>query len=148
MSNYIPVVKIQMVRESRLVAPSSQIRCPQDAADILYKYLGNEDREHFVVLLLDTKHKVIGINTVSIGSLDSAIVHPREVFKPAILANVSGIIVAHQHPSGDPTPSPEDISVTKRLVEAGRILGIDVLDHIVVGDGTYKSIKDSSGHVW
>lgn len=92
------------------------------------------DRENFVVLLLDTKNKVIGINTVSIGTLNSSLVHPREVFKPAILASAAALILAHNHPSGDPKPSREDIEVTKRLIEAGGLLGIQVLDHIIVGD--------------
>ena len=103
------------------------------------------DREHFVVLLLDIKNKVIGINTVSIGNLDSSIAHPREVFKPAILSNAGSILLAHNHPSGDPTPSREDIEITHRLVNAGNILGINVLDHIIIGDG-YRSLKEA-GHM-
>jgi DNA repair protein RadC len=86
--------------------------------------------------MLDTKNRLIGINTVSVGILDSRIVHPREVFKPAILSNAAGIIVGHNHPSGDPSPSVEDTRITKRLHEVGEILGIDLLDHVIVRDGT------------
>ena len=96
-----------------------------------------------MVLMLDTKNRVIGINTVSVGILDSALVHPREVFKPAILCNASSIILAHNHPSGDPSPSFEDQRVTKRIKEAGDLLGIEVLDHVVVGEqGRFCSLKE------
>ncbi len=97
-----------------------------------------------MVLLLDRKNRVIGINTVSVGSLSSAVVHPREVFKPAILSNAAALIFGHNHPSGDPAPSPEDRVLTKRLVEGGKLLGIQVLDHIIVGDGRYYSFADDS----
>ena len=142
MTSYIGVFKVQLVREGSFPYADRQIRSADDAADILAGYLVGVDREHFVVLTLDTKHKVTGIHTVSVGSLDATIVHPREVYKPAVLAGASGIIVGHNHPSGDPTPSSEDIAVTKRLKEAGTLLGIDFLDHIIVGDnGRYTSLK-------
>jgi DNA repair protein RadC len=97
------------------------------------------DREMFVVLLLDGKNQVLGFNVVSIGSLTAALVHPREVFKPAILANAAVVILIHGHPSGDPEPSPEDRALTERLEHAGELLGIRVLDHIILGDGAYRS---------
>src|SRR5205085_7409354 len=106
------------------------------------EYLADTDREHFVILMLDQKNQVIGINTVSIGSLTASIVHPRECFKPAILSNAASIICGHNHPSGDPQPSREDRALTTRLVEAGRLLGIQVLDHIIVGRDTYMSFAD------
>ena len=139
----INVVKIQVVKEKNLKYEGSrQVRSAEDAAKILWEYIGDTDREHFVVMALSTKNYVNAINTVSIGSLNATIVHPREVFKAAILANASGIIIGHFHPSGDPTPSQEDYEVTKRIVEAGKILGIDVLDHIIVGDiGRFESMK-------
>ena len=137
-----PVYRVQLVRETGIERPQIDGSC--DAAQILCRYLENEDREHFVALMLDVKNKVIGIHTVSIGNLNSAIVSPREVFKAAILANASSIIVAHNHPSGDVTPSPEDIQVTKMLVNAGKLLDIEVLDHVIVGeDGAYHSLKRS-----
>ena len=135
-----PVFRVQLVRESGIDRP--QLDHPWDAAQILCRYLENEDREHFVTLMLDVKNRVIGIHTVSIGNLNSAIVSPREVFKAAILANAASIIVGHNHPSGDVTPSPEDIEITEVLKKAGKLLGIEVLDHIIVGeDGSFASLK-------
>ncbi|WP_258111598.1 RadC family protein [Alicyclobacillus sp. SP_1] len=140
-TNRLPIYGVQLVRERSLMSEVKVIRSADDASDVMTQYLDGADREHFVVILLDTKHRVRGIHTVSIGSLDASIVHPREVLKPAILGNSSGIIVAHNHPSGDPTPSPEDIAVTRRLAEACKIMGINLLDHIIVGDGRYSSLQ-------
>lgn len=145
MSYEVPIYKVSLVKESAIAYPVEQIRSGDNAAGLLQRYLGDTDREHFVVVLLDTKNKVIGVNTVSIGSLDVCIVHPREVFKPAILANASRVLLGHNHPSGDTTPSPEDIAVTKRMMEAGNLLGIDVLDHIIVGNG-HTSLR-TMGHM-
>lgn len=117
------------------------IKTPQDVAALLMEKMRYLDREHFMVLLLDTKHQVLGVETVSIGSLNSTVVHPRELFKTAIKRSAAAVILAHNHPSGDPNPSPEDLAVTGRLVEAGRILGIEVLDHVIIGDGRYYSFK-------
>ncbi len=118
-----------------------QIRCADDAAEYVMDRLRFLKKEHFVILHLDTKHCVMGEETVSIGSLDASIVHPREIFKSAVKKSASAILCVHNHPSGDPTPSPEDVAVTRRLMEAGKLLGIDVLDHIVVGDGRFVSLK-------
>ena len=95
------------------------------------------------MLCLSTKHRVIAYHEVSRGTLDSTLVHPREVFKAALLANAAAIVVSHNHPSGDPSPTMDDLEVTTRLVAAGEILGIVVLDHIVVGDGRYFSFKEA-----
>jgi DNA repair protein RadC len=122
------------------------IRCPQDVADLLMDRLRFQTQEHFVVLILDTKNRVIAEETISIGSLNASIVHPREVFKPALKRSAASIICAHNHPSGDPTPSRKDLEVTRRLLEAGRILGIEVLDHVVIGDHRYISLKEQ-GHM-
>jgi DNA repair protein RadC len=122
-----------------------QIRSADDAAEYVMDRLRYLKKEHFLTLHLDTKHCVIGEEVVSVGSLDSSIVHPREIFKLAVRRSASAILCVHNHPSGDPTPSPEDVLVTRRLCEAGRLLGIDVLDHIVVGDGRYTSLK-AMGH--
>ncbi|WP_084024479.1 RadC family protein [Vulcanibacillus modesticaldus] len=119
-----------------------QIRSPRDVANFILEDMKHLKQEHFIALLLDTKNQIIAKETISIGSLNSSIVHPREVFKPAIKKSVSAIIVVHNHPSGDPTPSKEDIEVTNRLVEAGNILGIDLLDHVIIGDSRYISLKD------
>ena len=100
------------------------------------------DREEFVVLLLDAKNKLLGFHVVSVGSLTSSVVHPREVYKVAILGNAAAIILLHNHPSGDPTPSAEDLHITNRLRQVGDVLGIRVLDHVVIGDGRYVSFVD------
>ena len=142
----IPIYKVSLVRDGSYKSPSKAITSPPDAFSILEGYMQGLDREHFVVLLLDIKNKVIGINTVSIGNLDTSIAHPREVFKPAILSNAGSILLAHNHPSGDPEPSKEDIEITRRLVKAGEILGIDVIDHLILGDGCYRSLKEE-GHM-
>ncbi|MFS0567533.1 JAB domain-containing protein, partial [Brevibacillus invocatus] len=123
--------------------PQRRIRMASDAAGLFRQFLDATDREAFLLLCLSTKNEPVAIHLVSVGSLDSSIVHPREVFKAAILSNCSSVIVAHNHPSGDPTPSREDIEVTKRLQEAGELLGIPVLDHIILGhEGAYVSLKE------
>ena len=116
---------------------------PRDAAASLMAVLANEPCEVFALLCLTTKHRIIAYHEVSRGTLDATIVHPREVFKAAILANAAAIVVCHNHPSGDPSPSSDDIEVTKRLVATGELLGIAVLDHIIVGDGRYYSFTES-----
>ncbi len=115
---------------------------PRDVSNLLMPDLRYQKKEHLKSLLLDTKNRVLAIKTVSIGDLSSSIVHPREVYKDAVLASAASIIVAHNHPSGDPTPSAEDVAVTKRLIQSGEIMGIDLLDHIVLGDGTFVSLKE------
>src|SRR5437773_1629885 len=112
---------------------------PRDSAAALVALLQDEPTEVFAILCLTTKHRVIAYHEVSRGTLDSTLVHPREVFKAALLANAAAIIVCHNHPSGDPTPTADDVEVTRRLVAAGQVVGIEVLDHVVVGDGRYYS---------
>ncbi len=107
-----------------------------------FKFLMKETKENFATLHLDGKNRVVCMDTVSVGSLNQSIVHPREVFKSACLSNAAAIILVHQHPSGDATPSREDIAITKRLKEAGEVMGIAVLDHIIVGDGEYTSFVE------
>ena len=138
----LPVYKVTLVRESSVPLDQPHFRSSQNAATMLQAYLKDANREHCVVLLLNRKNRLIGLNTVSIGSLTASVVHPREVFKPAILGNAAAVILCHNHPSGDPAPSQEDRVLTKRLVEAGKLLGIDILDHIIVGDGRYFSFAD------
>ena len=115
---------------------------PRDVANLLMPDLRYQKKEILKSLLLDTKNRVLAIRTVSIGDLSSSIVHPREVFKDAVVISAAALIVAHNHPSGDPTPSAEDVAVTKRLIGAGEIMGIDLLDHIVIGDGVFVSLKE------
>jgi len=113
-----------------------QVRRSQDVADFMAPLAANLDRETFWCLMLNGKNVVVGLHVVSVGSLTAALVHPREVFKAAMLANAAAIILVHNHPSGDPTPSGEDRSLTKRLCQVGDlVVGIRVLDHIVLGDG-------------
>jgi len=139
-----PMWRVQLIREGgasvRRTRP--QITSPTEAAHILLEYLSRLDREHFVVVVLDTKNRIIGFNTVAIGTINSALVSSRETFKSALLANATSIILAHNHPSGDPTPSPEDVQVTRTLVEAGKLLDVTVLDHLVIGDERFVSLKE------
>ena len=135
----------KVVKESTGVTyGSNSLNSPEIAAQFMEEYYKDyfaEDKEAFSVLLLNVKNKVIGIKTVSVGTLDVSIVHPREVFKAAILNSAKSIMIFHNHPSGDTTPSREDINLTKRLVDAGNLLGIKVLDHIILGDnGKYLSM--------
>ncbi len=138
----IPIYHVELVREASVNAPTQQVQSPAKACDILRSFIGESDREHFVVLLLDTRNRAIGINTVSIGHLNANVVHPREVMKPAILSSAAGIILCHNHPSGDPDPSREDLAITTCLKQAGELLGIAVLDHIVLGEGRFVSLKE------
>ena len=117
------------------------VKTPEDVASLVRGRLKGKKKEHFLALLLDTRNRLIKVAEISIGSLDASIVHPREVFKEAISASAASVIFAHNHPSGDPTASEDDIRLTKRLVKAGEIVGIDVLDHIIIGDKNYLSLK-------
>ena len=122
---------------------SYAIMSPDDVATIGKEFMRihEEPEEYMYMICMNTKNKVIGVFEISHGSVNSSIVTPREVFQKALLANAVSIIVMHNHPSGDPTPSREDIEVTKRLVEAGKVVGVEVLDHIIVGD-RYTSLKE------
>ncbi|MFD0674364.1 DNA repair protein RadC [Cohnella sp. GCM10027633] len=120
-----------------------KISCPEDAANLLMEEMRHLREEHFVCLFLNTKNQVIGRQTLSIGSLNASIVHPRELFRAAIRRSSASILCAHNHPSGDPTPSQEDIVLTKRLAEAGELIGIELLDHLVIGDNRYTSLKET-----
>ncbi len=125
------------------VIVGSGLHSPKDAAAAFMTTLRDEPSEVFAILCLTTKHRVIAYHEVSRGTLDATLVHPREVFKAALLANAAAIIISHNHPSGDPTPSADDVALTSRLVAAGELLGIPVLDHVVIGDGRYYSFKEA-----
>lgn len=118
------------------------IRSGEDVFHLLLPTMRYLDKEYFKAVFLDTKNQVLQIKDVSIGSLNASIVHPRELFKGAIRVSSAAVILVHNHPSGDPSPSPEDIEITKRLWEAGQILGIKILDHIIIGDNKYVSLKE------
>ncbi|TCL70951.1 DNA replication and repair protein RadC [Hydrogenispora ethanolica] len=122
------------------------IRNPQDIFDLLKASFQDLDREHFKVVHLNTKNQVLKIETTAIGILSSSPVHPREVFKEAVKMSSAGVVLAHNHPSGDPTPSKDDLLLTSRLREAGEILGISVIDHVIFGDNRYISLKER-GHL-
>lgn len=140
-------VRIQLIREK-----TANYRIPVESSGAAYflasRLLGDMDREMCIVMCLDARNQINLINTVAIGSLNSAIISPREVFKAAILSNSEAIILAHNHPSGDPAPSEDDISLTRRIVRAGHILEINLLDHIIIGENSYRSMKESDPHLW
>ena len=128
--------------ETFIEEPKRKICSPKDVYAFMFPKMREQKKEKFVTLYLDTKNQILKEETVSIGSLNASIVHPREVFKGALELSSASIIVIHNHPSGDPSPSGEDIMVTEKLCDGGKLLGIDVLDHIIIGDGRYVSLKD------
>ena len=140
---FIPRFDVRLVRDGRVATLEPIIiRRPEDTLPVLEAELGSRSAEVFLALAMNTKNHVVAILPVSSGSLNASIVHPRELFQRAILANCASLILAHNHPSGDPTPSPEDISLTRKLVEAGQLLDIPILDHIVLGYAKYVSFKE------
>jgi len=135
--------ELKVVRERRQgYGTVRRVRDARQVYDAFREEFGRLDREMFVALLLDGKNQVLGFNVVSIGSLTAALVHPREVFKPAILSSAASLILVHNHPSGDPEPSAEDRAITDRLRHAGDLIGIKILDHVVVGDGRFTSFAE------
>ena len=138
----VPRYRVTLVREGRATPPSSPFLTSIAAAAVLRPLFAGLDREQFLVCGLDAKHCIIGVNIVSIGSLTLAIVHPREVFKPLILMNAGAWICAHNHPSGDITPSPEDRVLTSRLRQGADLLGITLLDHLILTDEHCYSFAD------
>ena len=120
---------------------SPLVKTPDDVVSLVQDRLRGKKKEYFLALLLDTRNQLIRAAEISIGSLDSSIVHPREVFKEAVSASAASVIFVHNHPSGDPEASEDDVKLTKRLAEAGEIMGIDVLDHVIIGGKKYLSLK-------
>lgn len=139
----IQIVQVKLVREKSMLYKGRKIRSPHDAYELMQEFLGDVDREHFIVMCLDTKNQPTCIQVVHIGSLNTSIVHPREVMKSALLSNAASILVGHNHPSNVSTPSTEDIEVTKRLKEAGNILGIDLIDHLILCTDNFTSLKET-----
>jgi DNA repair protein RadC len=121
----------------------AQILSSRDAADLLVPQYGSKPVEQFGVVLLDTKHRVLRISLLSVGTLDASIVHPREVFREAANGGAAAIILFHNHPSGDPGPSPDDVALTRRLMRAGEMMGIDVLDHVIIAENRFHSLRDA-----
>lgn len=135
---------VELGRRTLAHAPSAriQLRTPRDAASYLLPQFGSRPVEQFGVVLLDTKHRVLRATVLSVGSLNATGVQPREVFREAALGGAAAVVMFHNHPSGDPTPSPDDVELTRRLTAAGVVMGIDVVDHIVLGDVRYWSFKE------
>ena len=128
--------------QSERPADRPQINCPQDVHTLLSPEMGALAQEQLRVLLLNTRNQVMGQRVVYIGNVNSSVVRPAEVLRAAVIDSAPSIIIAHNHPSGDPTPSPEDVSITRELVQAGKLLGIDLLDHVVIGGDRWVSLKE------
>ena len=139
------VAQIRDVRVSyrgRARTLASPLTRPDQVAAFMRKLVAGDAREHFVVIHLDGRHRPIGYQTASVGTATASLIHPREVFQPAIAVGAVAIIISHNHPSGDPTPSAEDNTITKRLADAGNLLGIQLLDHVVCAGGGYHSARE------
>jgi len=142
---YVVFSRVVLVKEKgAMYDVQKKIESPLAAYEAITEIakVQEEAQEVFGILILNTKNKIVAAHEVSRGALNSSLVHPREVFKPAVLHNAAAIICFHNHPSGDPEPSRDDIEITNRLVEAGKIMGIEILDHIIVGDDRYVSLKE------
>lgn len=137
---------IELGRRVSSLSPEERpiIRCPEDVVQLVREEMRFLDRENFRMLCLNTKNQVISNELVSVGSLNASLVHPREVFKVAITRSAAALILVHNHPSGDPHPSAEDLEVTRRLVQAGQLLGIEVLDHLIIGGCKYVSLREKN----
>jgi len=144
----IQVVRIMMVKDKTIPYYSRKVCTPKDVAEIGFEVLKGADREYFVVICLSRGGTVNAVNIVSQGSAGHADVHPREVFKPAILANACSICLLHNHTSGFVDPSHEDIVITKRLIEASELLKIAVWDHVIISDGNFYSLRDHYGYIF
>jgi DNA repair protein RadC len=139
----VNIVSVKLCRESSLLYKPRYISTPKDAAVLVKDFLAFSDREVVVAVYLDTKNQPTAISTISVGTLNSSLVHPREVFKGAVLSNAAGMVIAHNHPSGVPEPSQDDIAITKRLDEAGKIMGIGLIDHVIIGgEGQWVSLRE------
>ena len=136
-----PVYVCELTKRKYRGKKPKVIHGPDDVVAFVGSKLRKEQREHFLVLLLNARHEVMAKETVSVGSLNASIVHPREVFKPAVVASAATVVLVHNHPSGDPEPSEEDLAITKRLVQVGELLGVSVLDHVIVASRGVVSLR-------
>lgn len=144
-AKHINVISLKIVKESSILYDVRRLTTPSEAAGLGKRFLEDLDREQVIVCCLDNKNQLVSINVVSTGTLNSSLVHPREVFKTAILSNAASIILFHNHPSGDPEPSQEDINITTSLKDAGNILGIELFDHIIIGsENQFISFKEKN----
>lgn len=144
---HAPIIRLKIVRERSVEAPR-RIRRPTDAATALMERFGTSDREVFVAVLLDTKNRVLAIDPCFVGNLNTNVITMREAFKSAVLIGAAAVIFAHNHPSGDVDPSPEDAAITHELIAAGKLLGIDVLDHLILGDQRFISLRERGIGGW
>ena len=143
----INIVSLQMIKTDTLSYLKARISNPEDAAEIMRSFIGNSDREHLILICINSKNEPSHIQTLSMGSINQTVIHPREIFKTAILSNANSIMLGHNHPSGDVTPSPEDINVTKRLMLISEMMGILFYDHIIFSDRyTYSIMKHDITH--
>lgn len=142
MEGNIVEYSVQLKKERTIFEKSEVINSSEDIVRIMKKCYEFADREKVYVILVDARKKVIGINLVSIGTIDNVIIHPREIFKPAIILGASAIIMVHNHPSGDVTPSKEDYEITDRIIECGNLLEVPLIDHIIFSEDDYYSIYD------
>lgn len=138
----VQVIHLKLVREKSMLFAGCKVHKPEDAAHLFREFIGDCDRESFCILTVNTKNQPLALQQVSLGTLNSSILHPREVFKFSILSNAASVIACHNHPSGDPAPSKEDIFVSKRLQQSGELLGIELMDHIILGQDSYVSMKE------
>lgn len=137
----IPVYRVALIHDTNITTDQQPLcNQPSVVADVAHRHIGDADREHFIVLLVDARKRLIGTHTVAIGTLSAALIHPREVFKAAILKNAAALILAHNHPSGNAEPSLEDEQLTKLLTDAGTLLGIEVLDHVIIAHDQWYSL--------
>ncbi len=136
---------VELGRRTLSRSPGDRVQFdgPEDVAAYLMPQYGSRSVEHFGIVLLDTKHRVLRTRVLSVGTLDASLVHPREVFREATLGGAAAIVLFHNHPSGDPVPSGDDVALTTRLVRAGDLMGVDVIDHIIVADACYCSFKET-----
>jgi len=140
-SKRVDIVSLKLVREASTLYPTRKINAPEEAAILLEKFIGESDREIVIAIYLNTKNEPVALHTVSVGTLSSSLIHPRELFKGALLANAASLVLGHNHPSGNPEPSREDLEITKRLAQASELLGIELLDHFIIGNGRFVSLK-------
>ncbi len=145
--NYIPLVRLEMVQDRKIPYNADKLDCPEKVAELAMKIIGTADREYVLVISVNSKCLPVALEITSIGSVNAAFMEPREIFKHAIISNAVGILLVHNHPSGDCEPSKEDKDVTQRIRKAGELLGIQVYDHVIIGNEKYYSFRERNQSV-
>ena len=141
---FVPLVRLYAIREKELSYGKNILNVPEKVVELSQQIIKNQDREYVLAIALDTRLRPVSLEVVAIGGINKAGVEPRDIFKHAILSNATGLVIVHNHPSGDPGPSKEDYIITERMKEAGELLGIPLLDHIIVGEDAYFSFIENS----